>query len=234
MSFLSFWQCLVIGCLGGFLSSSSASASNTDAHVRIQAGEITIRAQIFIYGEGATREMVTRVRTSILKRWAKRPDGMPWTYLDRVSGQEYSVSFDVAVDLYDGQERQRPFLIPGAWDPFNRSNYIEIMGSSMRSMVRMGDEGKWFPGSSGTFAHEFGHLLGLNDRYHDVGDFSVENPGWEKNLMANSESGVVEQRSIDAIVSRVVTRYRWFAGMSKSIYGTDAYEDVINVSFCRY
>ena len=54
-------------------------------------------------------------------------------------------------------------------------------------------------------AHEFGHILGLIDRYSDYHDekdvISVPHSGWEGNIMSNSKRSV-EQRNIDAIFNR--------------------------------
>lgn len=49
-------------------------------------------------------------------------------------------------------------------------------------------------------AHEYGHLIGLKDRYRDRVEggctVSVPEPGWEGNIMAQ-RGGRVEQRNID-------------------------------------
>jgi hypothetical protein len=59
-----------------------------------------------------------------------------------------------------------------------------------------------------TYAHEFGHILGFDDRYHDVGDRSITDAGWETNLMSCDHGSRVEQRNIDAIVGKIMSEYR--------------------------
>lgn len=65
-------------------------------------------------------------------------------------------------------------------NPFNRDNYIELPENvrDNRSFVKNGDEGQWRGyGRSGQSlqqdnpaVHEFGHLMGLGDRYKDAAE----------------------------------------------------------------
>lgn len=186
-----------------------SGANPRDAIVLIDGNTITIRADIEIYGDGATREKAEEIQSTIMKYWAKRPtDGGTWTYFDPERKKTYDVVFDVHVSLYGGKERSHPWIIPGEWDPTNRKNYVNTPTEQVRSNVLGGDEGRWNKSYVGTYAHEFGHLIGLNDRYHDGPDgYSVLDKGWESNLMADSELGQVEQRNIDPIARRIVSEY---------------------------
>lgn len=88
----------------------------------------------------------------------------------------------------------------------------EIDSNNARSYVRGGDEGQWRANGRGglTLAqddpapHEFGHLIGLTDRYSSSG----ANAGWTGNIMAEpAMKGIVEQKNIDAVLSHIVSKY---------------------------
>lgn len=61
----------------------------------------------------------------------------------------------------------------------------------------------WDPNDVWGVGHEWGHLVGLNDRYSDVGDFSVADKGWEGNIMGETE-GVVQQRNINGVLGGII------------------------------
>lgn len=61
--------------------------------------------------------------------------------------------------------------------------------------------------------HEFGHLLGLKDRYKGVFEsfFSGDGPepGWAGNIMGEpAGAGAVDQRNIDPILNRALKDYK--------------------------
>lgn len=225
----------------GTRPATDARALPPDATLEIRDNTITIRSNIHIYGSGASQEVAALFERQIRSDWGQNPTtGQPWTFTDHFTGREYEVHFDIDVDLYNPDHPQRgPGLFSGKNDPFNRDNYIEVISRAdattratpegpWRSYVRGGDAGEWQGASVGewsiagdrTASHEFGHTIGLGDRYEDVrvGDldptavnpdlvYSQPMPGWSSNLMA-SLSGRVEQRSIDAVVGRFVERSR--------------------------
>jgi hypothetical protein len=73
------------------------------------------------------------------------------------------------------------------------------------------DEGEWRSqgGDGKTLAqddsapHEFGHLLGLDDKYTDD---KGSDSGWENNIMG-SQNGKVEQRNIDGVQQDAMKAY---------------------------
>ena len=106
-----------------------------------------------------------------------------------------------------------PLFIPESWDPSNTDNFIEIDNNSKRSYVSLGDEGEWRGKGRGGLSlgaddpapHEFGHLVGLKDRYTDG---KGADPGWSGNIMAESAmSGKPDQRNIDGIVGGAINSY---------------------------
>lgn len=120
--------------------------------------------------------------------------------------------------MYDGKEKNNPYIIPETWNPFNRDNFIKVEANDKRSYVKGGDEGTWRSyGRNGmTLAeddpapHEVGHLLGLNDKYKDVKGKSIPNIGWENNIMGNSRYGKVDKRNIEGILKDAMKEYnKW-------------------------
>ena len=156
------------------------------------------------------------MQNDIMKAWGS-DNGKPWSYTDG-AGNAYNVKFDVSVSLYDGKAQSDPFIIPESWDPTNRDNFIEV-GASLkevgRSFVQGGDEGEWRgTGRNGMSLsqdnpapHEFGHLMGLGDRYTDS---KGVNPGWKGNIMGESGTGKVEKRNINGIIGDAMKAYEAF------------------------
>lgn len=203
---------LTASLVASYLGTGSANPlryDQPDSRFTIANKNIVIQSDIVVYGKGATRQITQQIRENILKYWALSPDKKPWQYWDEESQSQFTVKFDVNVSLYQGLERNEPRIIPEAWDPTNRKNYIEIAQGRTRAFVMAGDEGVWSnpPSREQTFAHEYGHLLGFDDRYNDGPDgYGVSNPGWDGNMMAGGD--FVEQRNIDALMERVMTKYR--------------------------
>jgi RHS repeat-associated protein len=182
-----------------------------DAEVTIVGNTITIRAVINIYGSGATAAVASQMQSDIMGAWSTN-GGKAWTYTDPGTGSVYNVKFDVTVQLYKGQEGIDPFVIPESWNPSNTENFIEVGDDVGRSYVMGGDEGSWRSKGRGDLSlaeddsapHEFGHLLGLADRYNKKGPKA----GWEGNIMAEpAMAGAVEQRNIDAIVAPILKEF---------------------------
>jgi RHS repeat-associated protein len=181
-----------------------------DGTIAIKGNQITISANVYLYGVGATKVVAAQMQSDINKKWGG-------TYNARTSNgkSSFSVAVNVKVGLYDGKEKADPFVIPESWNPYNRDNFIEIGAGDKRSYVVGGDEGEWR--SQGrdrmTLAqddpapHEVGHLLGLGDQYTDK---DGANKGWEQNIMGNSQKGNVEQRNIDGILKDAMKAYeKW-------------------------
>jgi len=187
-----------------------------DGIVSIKGNTITISSNIYLYGSGATAANAKQMQDGMMKSWGTN-NGKPWSYTD-AGGNSYNVKFDVSVLLYDGKAQSDPFLIPESWDSTNRDNFIEV-GNSLkqvgRSFVQGGDEGEWRgTGRQGMSLaqdnpapHEFGHLMGLRDRYADA---KGRNPGWKGNIMGESATGKVEQRNISGMIGDAMKAYDKF------------------------
>ncbi len=184
-------------------------SDGNDARVTIRGDDITVSTTIYIYGSGASRETAQLFESSINRDW-----NAVNTYTHAGTGRTFNVNFDVQVRLLDPDDPTNdPLFIPGAWNPFNTDNYVEVDNDATRSFVRGGDEGVWRGEGRGSRSladdnpapHEFGHLIGLDDRYTDSGGTQA---GWEGNIMGEAAGeGVVEQRNIDAIFNNVLEDY---------------------------
>jgi RHS repeat-associated protein len=205
-----------------------------DATICIMDNNITIAVNIYIYGSGATSEIAKTMQQDIMKFWGKNADtNTNWTYKDNKKKKEYNVTFDVNVKLYDKENPSSiPGLFSGRYNPFNRDNYIEVTDTD-RSYVSGGDEGVWRSnGRNGKTlsqddpaVHEFGHLLGFDDRYTDK---FGSNEGWKGNVMAEpTMKGKVEQRNINALVTPIVNEYNLSGGKGK-------FKTSINYSVMKY
>jgi len=189
-----------------------------DGIVSIRGNTITVSTRIHLYGSGATTATAKTMQTDAMKAWGAQSNGQGWTYKDTKTGKSYNVKFDIKIDLYEGEERNNPLVIPESWDASNRDNFVEV-GATLeevkRSYVLSGDEGQWRGvGRNGLrlidddpAPHEVGHILGLKDRYSDD---KGPDKGWENNMMAKSKGGKVEQRNINGIVEDAVKSHNEF------------------------
>ena len=192
-----------------------------DAKVSINKNVITITTVIQIYGDGATKEMANKIQSSIQQKWDFQADGTNWKYTDTKTNEVYDVVFNTQVKLYNGKEKSDPLIITESWNPANTDNFIKVTNKQNRSNVALGDEGSWrargreikdHSGKTKQLSydednpapHEFGHLLGLLDRYSDNGGVFK---GWENNIMGESRTGSVDQRNINGIVEDAVDDY---------------------------
>ena len=179
-----------------------------DGLISINGYNITIRANVYLYGKGATKTVMRQMQNDINKVWGKN-------YSVEHNGKKYHVSFDINLSLYGGKEKSEPLIITDSWNPFSRNNYIEVSADCKRSKVRGGDEGLWR--SKGRYGmslsvddpapHEVGHLLGLPDQYTDKDGI---NKGWENNIMGDSIKGKVDNRNISDILKDMWQDYnKW-------------------------
>ena len=160
---------------------------------------ITINVEIIIFGKDATSEIAQIYEKGIMDAW-----GGEWTA--NYNGEEYKVSINANVKL-----GKRPNIFQKIWNFFfGTKNYVNVKNRE-RAYVVFGFYGNWRAVGRGTrtlsqdnpAGHEFGHLLGFDDRY----DYNTQNPkpGWEGNIMAEAtyKPSIVEQRDINRMVDYI-------------------------------
>jgi RHS repeat-associated protein len=166
---------------------------------------VTVKVNIILYsksryvGKDILDKAAKDYKQNIMDNWSKDANGDAWT--TEHNGETYTINFDVnvSVNTQAAHEKNRDYN--------GMNNYVEIVGSSgYRSNVKGNNhDGTWArtTSSDNAGAHEFGHMLGLKDRYTDEKNVgSIPHKGWEGNIMGSSE-GRVEQRNIDGIYNSV-------------------------------
>ena len=161
---------------------------------------VNITSSIIIYGDGATAEVAEIYQRGINAVWGG-------TYSTTIANETYTVSITATVTV-----GTRPESISDD----DAQNYIEVNNTSNTSNVLSGHLGEWRANGrddrsleqDNPAIHEFGHLLGLRDRYQatydEQGVRTSTRPaeGWEDNIMGRT-GGVVDQRNIDSIMQRI-------------------------------
>jgi hypothetical protein len=208
-------------------SASFNTFTQSGTTVEIDGCYITVTIHIQIWGPGASDDLANEIETDIEDVWNTDKDGNNW----RVKCKEDCdprepgclVTFDADVKKVEPWE-----VLPGYHDIFVREDdsgegysTVDVTDSDDSDNVldsprpNDGDytRGRWDNNEPAhTWAHEAGHLFGLDDKYTDTwndanGDgvmqdserTSTPDPGHENDIMANL-NGKPLQSAIDAIV----------------------------------
>jgi hypothetical protein len=114
----------------------------------------------------------------------------------------------------------------GPWD---------ASGPSDRSLPTNDGQTIWGspPMSANTYAHEFGHVLGLDDGYTEVNGDAVDRPGAPLDLMNSGmhESNAISQETIDRLIGRAgITESDLHCdlGWNVTIVWTDVYDGIFD------
>ena len=158
---------------------------------------VTVTANIIIIpGKGVGTNVAQYMQSSIVNAWDKG-----WTYTTE-DGTQYAVKFNVNVRIKGLHE---------TIDYNGINNYIEVVDEKIISNTLNAKGGKWAKDTplKNSAAHEFGHILGLDDKYNRDSNDHEPLPGWETNIMAGSrnENGKprqVEQRNIDLFLENAM------------------------------
>ena len=176
-----------------------ADHDGRDAKVAIDHNSrtVTVTANIFfLAGRGVGTNVAQYMQSSIVNAWDK---GRTYTTED---GTQYAVKFNVNVRIIGYNEKI-------AYNGIN--NYIEVVDEKIISNTKNAKEGKWAKDTpqKNSAAHEFGHILGLDDKYNRDSNDHEPLPGWGTNIMAGSrdENGKprqVDQRNIDMFLENAM------------------------------
>ncbi|WP_025664479.1 DUF6443 domain-containing protein [Aquimarina megaterium] len=202
-----------------------------DTVISIEGNTITVSTQIYIHGSGATQEEANKIQKSIQSLFGKHNE---FKYTDE-DGNEFDVNFETSVDVYDEENTE---LAEG-------DNLIEVKNEEGRSEVSelTGDTGTWYSKEKtagenyGIYPHEFGHLVGLKDRYsilYSLVGINKPDKNWEDNFMADGATMNVQQRNIDGIVKGAIKSYnRYKEQYSDQKSSEKPYKYIKNTSFNR-
>ena len=168
--------------------------------------KMDIEATIFIYGSGASEERANKIESAINSKWTGKYTGM---------------TMNNETDIYDIQTNVNVLNVDKKPDYLSQhENSVEINSRFFhRSEVSIwsngqSNAGNWTSWDSGTtYAHEAGHLFGLDDHYRDikiggVGLFSVSDKEFGKSLMgANPFVNKPNQQDINNLVRDAYTSH---------------------------
>ena len=164
-----------------------------DIRIAIKGNTATIHANIIFGGPDVSQSAVDAYRREIAWYWGADSNGDPWTY--EHNGQKYNVVFDIHYRVQGVNEKWGLEY----WDFNGENNYVAVKDTKVSSEMRNYHYGTWRKNGDGVAAHEFGHIMGLMDRYTEGGDL----PGWESNTMGvNNGKKRVEQRNIDGVLNK--------------------------------
>jgi hypothetical protein len=160
--------------------------------IRWTGRSLRISASMELTGPEATTELASQIESTIETIWNA-------TFSD---GYEVSCSVDLTVrdENTEADSGKTQIFAVNESGPSHVTRHWVIGSRYLQHNVANADV-NWTP------AHEFGHLLGLDDRYSEgviskiSGRFGGERttevePGWDGNIMAVS-GGVLEQRNIE-------------------------------------
>ena len=156
-----------------------------NAIVVVDGKEITIRVNIYI--QGASEELIKQYYDNIMQNW-----GVYTNYTDILTGDIYSLKWDINVQSVMSQDDVD-------FDNPANNYYLAIRGKSKVIDTNRGKIRTDFSVRPNPMAHEFGHNLGLIDRYENDDYYAV--PHSKGNIMAEEAGkGVVSVSNIQTIV----------------------------------
>src|SRR5215213_7206582 len=181
-----------------------ADPDGRDAVVTIddERRRIDINATVVLFGKDASPDAAIRFQNDILDRWHNR-------FVYKIGGSDYSVNFNVPV--IHSNITAAPSIWFGSATNYMELDYVDTERSFVGGNWAAGAYYSDVTGNPGLGAHEFGHLLGLPDRYTEQDPWtqflryyvvanSADPTGYENNLMNWHETGTVYQADIESII----------------------------------
>lgn len=154
---------------------------------------ITITAIIYIYGSLATDELAANYKASIDCSWGAFNEV-------KIDGKWYNLNWDVSV-----------INIGECGGNFGQdgNNYMEVSNNKSSITDRYIGKIRVPRGLADTpMAHEFGHMIGVSDKYDKQGNRTNPQSGWEGNIMAEEAGyGIVEPRNLEEALSSPVKAF---------------------------
>ena len=174
-----------------------------DAVIIINGNTITIKSEIVLTGEKATTDLAQLYLKDIMDNW-----GHLKTYMHDM--EIYNIVWDVNVRVAESNETE---VFNGV------NNYMEVtsdnskVGNTNKGFIRnVSRDGIPFEYDN-PMSHEFGHMLGLKDKYQKEGENKNEpiSPYWTGNVMAEEAGvGLADKKSLDIILPKAIDSYLEF------------------------
>ena len=229
---------LAIMCAG---LPTTALAARVTIPVRIdhQAKEIIFDVKLFLYPAcphfycAVTDAIVVDMVTNIENAWNNGSKFVCYTIVVNFQierGEWFEVPADaVGIKLDRSAAPIQSEVSTANSSPWNSSNASD-------RLVPTNNGSTWGnpPMNTHTYAHEFGHVLGLDDGYTEVNGRTVRRPGAPHDLMSTGigdTNAVISQETIDRLVRRAgITEsdLRCNLGWEVKIVWTDVYDGVLD------
>ena len=166
---------------------------------------INVKVNIILYtkrlGTAKLPQAAKEYKKEIMDKWSKDENGNPWTV--QHNGESYTIKLDVNVTVDQNSHKEENRNYNGI------NNYVEVESLGYRSSVTNSNTGIWALPRDGhnSASHEFGHLIGLKDRYNEYKtesgrSYTIPHKGWETNIMGIYE-GKIEQKNFDELYNSV-------------------------------
>ena len=202
-----------------------------DAIVSVYGDTITISANVILTGSQASQELADIYQQGINETW-----GSISTF--EHEGKTYNLVWDIKVEANAGLDINDNLPRDG------RTNYLQVIGEprsggkgssviyGYKGFIRAYGEDGLSLNESNPLPHEFGHLIGLKDRYYtrtdeerNLGKYGHPHPGWEGTLMG-SQSGFGTTRKsnmqlksvLDYVINAYSFLYGWMPYYSSLLY----------------
>ena len=191
-----------------------------DARISIQGNTITITSNIVLTGSMATEQLAQAYQKNIMDNWGKLT-----TY------KYNNVAYDIVWDVNVRAAKEGESLVHDGTNNFLEvTNYVsKIKFTTNQGEIRgVGWAGKSFD-ETNPMSHEFGHILGLKDKYKKI---KMENgkydyitlKGWQNNIMGEySGEGKVEYKNLDYILPNVIHHFNLFENLTDIAPWTEYY-----------
>ena len=166
-----------------------------DAVITISGNTITITAIIFIYGHLATEKLASLYMENIQNVW-----GLLTSY--NFEGMDYKIDWQVNVifrpDISEDVEKD-DLKYDG------KTNYMKVFKNKDESSYVIDSKFgniQYTESSENAMSHEFGHMMGLKDRYIKKSGAPVS-PEWNLNIM-HDIIGAADKQNMDFILTPVL------------------------------
>ena len=185
-----------------------------DAVVVVDGNNVTIKANVILTGPLANEQLAKIYQDDIMSNW-----GSITSYEHK--GKNYNLIWDVNVRVATEGEKE---------DFNGMNNYMEVVSENskvyessyglIRNVGRYGLPLEY----DNPMSHEFGHILGLKDKYKKIGEnkFQPVSTYWRGNVMAEEAGfGLVEKKNLDIFLPKAIDTYNNFESLYKDLLWED-------------
>ena len=174
-----------------------------DVRIAIKGNSITIKANVILTGNNATAQLAKMYQDDIMNNW-----GSMTSY--EYKGNTYELNWDVNVRVAEKNEVEELNGLNNYMEVSSENSYV--VNSQKGKIRNVGRDGIPFEFDN-PMSHEFGHILGLKDKYQKGGANPNEpvSPEWTGNIMAEEAGvGLVDKKNLDILFPKAIDSYLSF------------------------